>query len=322
MFDVNLKEVWRPTSLSDAVVLPRILSRFPDGKLVDNYLFYGSHGMGKTSLAKILAAPFDWRYWNISEKTGIGIIRNEIIPFLSTVSSKSVFGSESSMKVVVLDELEAASEEFFDAFRATVEQFPHHRFIGTTNYINRIPPPCLSRFQLIDWTPANAEEEVFIKNGYAKRIKTICATASVAIQPDAVKRLILDHYPDMRQMLSQLSVAFAQGVNPITAESIKPTESVGYSPLFELLYMPPDAEENWKQLYQWKDKYKESMHAIANGFPEWLATRDVAVYAKSLGAILVAIAEWQAKMPQMIDPFLALLAVSHQIQTIIKEAKK
>ena len=46
----------------------------------------------------------------------------------------------SSMKVVILDEIDGVSDQFFKALRATMETFASNsRFIATCNYINKLP---------------------------------------------------------------------------------------------------------------------------------------------------------------------------------------
>ena len=75
-------------------------------------------------------------------------------------------------KVVILDEVDGVSDQFFKALRATMEQFASNsRFIATCNYINKLPDPILSRFEVInfdfDKEDAKAIKDKLIAKMYA-----------------------------------------------------------------------------------------------------------------------------------------------------------
>jgi hypothetical protein len=56
--------------------------------------------------------------------------------------------------------MDGASDQFYKALRATIEKFAGTaRFIGTCNYINKVPEPVQSRFTCISFDFLNKEEE-------------------------------------------------------------------------------------------------------------------------------------------------------------------
>ena len=69
-------------------------------------IFAGSAGVGKTSLAKAIAAELgaDVLYINMSNETGIDVVRNQIVQFASTASF------EGNLKIIIGDECERLSQ--------------------------------------------------------------------------------------------------------------------------------------------------------------------------------------------------------------------
>ena len=97
-------EKYRPKNLEDLILPDRVMSKFKDG-LVQNMLFAGSPGTGKTSCAKAIVNQFNlpYLYINASTDTSVDVIRTRIIDFCSTVS---IMDAPGSFKVVILDEVD------------------------------------------------------------------------------------------------------------------------------------------------------------------------------------------------------------------------
>ena len=143
-------EKYRPKNLEELILPDAVMNKFKDG-LVQNMLFAGSPGTGKTSTAKAVVNQFGlpYLYINASTDTSVDVIRTRITDFCSTVS---IMDEPGMFKVVILDEVDGVSDQFFKALRATMEQFASNsRFIATCNYINKLPDPILSRFEVINF---------------------------------------------------------------------------------------------------------------------------------------------------------------------------
>ena len=101
-----LWEKWRPKSIDEIILLPRIRKHFENG-LNENYIFYGHYGTGKTSLARILVGKYSkdkpFIEINSSLYTSIDVLRNEIESFCKFQPMMEV---ESDIKYVFLDEFE------------------------------------------------------------------------------------------------------------------------------------------------------------------------------------------------------------------------
>ena len=195
-------EKYRPKNFDDLILPERVMSKFKDG-LVQNMLFAGSPGTGKTSCAKAIVNQFGlpYLYINASTDTSVDVIRTKIIDFCSTVS---IMDAPGMFKVVILDEVDGVSDQFFKALRATMEQFASNsRFIATCNYINKLPDPILSRFEVINFD-FDKEEESELTKKYIRRVYEICKAEGMSIQKDALVEFVRRNFPDLRSTLNKL----------------------------------------------------------------------------------------------------------------------
>ena len=164
-------ERYRPKNLKELIIPQRIRTIFENG-VVQSMLFHGTAGIGKTSAAKALCKQFGHNtlYLNMSETTGVDTIRETIMEF---ALNQSILHYDNPVKVVILDEMDGMSQQAFAALRATMEKCAvNTRFIGTCNYISKVPEPIQSRFQMIDFI-FTSEEIKEIRLGQYNRIMYI-----------------------------------------------------------------------------------------------------------------------------------------------------
>ena len=201
MKDKLFWEKWRPKTMEDIILLPRIRKAVENG-LTRNMILYGSAGLGKTTLSKILTKDNPCLHINASMETSIDVLRNKIDEFCSNMS---MFDSANDTKVVFLDEFEGASRQFQEAFKGFIEKHSTVRFIATTNNLGKIIEPLHSRFLIIDFNSQSIEEEKFLKNGIFKRIKNvICPAEGIDISQEDLIKLISKYFPDFRSILVYL----------------------------------------------------------------------------------------------------------------------
>ena len=108
---------------------------------IQNLIFYGPAGTGKTTLAKLIVRNLDcdYLYINASDERGIETIRDKVSGFASTASFKP-------LKVVILDEADFLTIQAQASLRNVIETFSRTtRFIMTCNYVERIIDPLQSR---------------------------------------------------------------------------------------------------------------------------------------------------------------------------------
>ncbi len=142
------------------------------------YIFCGPRGIGKTSVARIMAKavncknPKDGNPCNqceacksISEQTALDIIEidaasNRGIDEIRDLREKVKFSpSELKYKVFIIDEVHMLTKEAFNALLKTLEEPPEHAlFIMATTEIHKIPATVISRCQRFDFQRiSNAE---------------------------------------------------------------------------------------------------------------------------------------------------------------------
>lgn len=172
-------EMLRPQTLDQAIIVPRIREVLQHG-LTTNILFSGVQGSGKSSLTRILSKGYEVLEINASLENGIDTIRDKVIAF---ASQSSLFDGEEKLKVVVLEECDGLSLEAWKALRATIEKYHKTvRFIANCNYIDKVPEPIQSRFNVIIIDPLTKEEEDYLFKGYLERIKYILTNLIFNIQ--------------------------------------------------------------------------------------------------------------------------------------------
>jgi replication factor C small subunit len=176
-------EKYRPKTLDQLILPTRIRKALGNGELHQHLLLFGSAGTGKTSCAKVLASNYPTLYINVSDESSVDVIRDKISTWCSTIS---LMDGAERYKVVILDEIDGASDQFNKALRATIEKFAHvARFIGTCNYINKVPEPVQSRFNVISFDYATTEEEKEVKVEYIKRTLNVLKTANIKIEKES-----------------------------------------------------------------------------------------------------------------------------------------
>ena len=307
-------EKYRPKTLEQLILPDRVMNKFKDG-LVQNMLFAGSPGTGKTSTAKAIVNQFElpYLYINASTDTSVDVIRTRITDFCSTIS---IMDKPGMFKVVILDEVDGVSDQFFKALRATMETFASNsRFIATCNYINKLPDPILSRFELINFD-FDKEEESELTKKYIKRVYQICKDEGLSIEKDALVEFVRRNFPDLRNTLNKLQGFKTQGTHNITINDVKRFNSV-FKDVFTLIFNQTDPSENYKVLVSnYSNRVDEVLAALGSEFIEYIQ-QEKQQNVKHIPQIIVSVAQHQAQRVHVIDPVITMLSCVYSLQTII-----
>jgi len=314
MIQELLTEKLRPKELKH-MILPSRISRLFESGLNHNVLLSGSPGCGKTTLAKILASPYPHIFINVSDESSVETIRVKINDFCSTIS---VLDGKSSKKIVILDEFDGASDQFYKALRGTIEKFASNaRFIATCNYINKVPDAIQSRFEVVDFNPVNSEEEEALKNEWNKRVKLILGKLNIQIDDESLNEFQKAYYPDFRSGLNKIQTWMIEGVSTIDINKIKELGWT-YESLYNLIITSKDPIKNYQEIAgEYQGKVDEVMSALGEEFINWIINNKPDL-KKIIPGVIVLVAEHQAQRTQVIDPMVSLLSLVFQIQKMVE----
>ena len=212
-------EKYRPQTLEEYVGNETIKNKIADylkQGSIQNLLFHGVAGTGKTTLAKLIAKNLncDLLYINASDERGIDTIRDKIIPFASSMSFNDV-------KIVILDEADYITPQAQATLRNTIESCSKTtRFIFTCNYLERIISPLQSRCQTFEIIPPS-KQEVW------QKCKTILNDEGVSSSPKEVEPIVDAHYPDIRKIINTLQGSIINNTVKADHGSLKNTQLGG-----------------------------------------------------------------------------------------------
>jgi DNA polymerase III delta prime subunit len=221
MSNIGIDNLWvekyRPKNIQETILSDenyKLFNKFIEQKEIPNLLFYGIQGTGKTSMAYTLVNAIDAEYiYKNCAEVGIDEVRTTITNFSRT---KSYNGN---IKVVLLDEIDAASTDAQRGLRNTMEENSAYcRYILTCNYIHRVIAPLQSRCQSFQLNPP-------IKK-IVKRAFDILHKEGVSTDEQnqlKLAKLVKRFYPDIRKTINEIQKFSVNGVLEIPAVSQQDT---------------------------------------------------------------------------------------------------
>lgn len=310
------EEKYRPQNLKELIVPQRIRTIFEKG-VVQSMLLYGTAGIGKTSAAKAICKQFGHNtlYLNMSETTGVDTIRETITEF---AMNQSILHYENPIKVVILDEMDGMSDQAYKALRATMEKCSvNTRFIGTCNYIEKIPDPIQSRFLMIDFN-FSADEILEVKKGEILRAMEISRKEGLNITKEAVAKLVLTYYPDFRSIVKKLQRFHLEGKTLVDVGDIKDA-ATEYVELYDLVINKDNPVENYTFVMKnYSNCVDEAIASLGHPFMQYVMKSKPNLMGK-IPVIAVLNAKYQQNLKNCIDPVVVLLANIYELQMEIQK---
>ena len=209
-------EKYRPQVLEDYVgneIIKNKIADYIKESSIQNLLFYGVAGTGKTTLAKLITKNIDCDllYLNASDERGIDTIREKIQPFAASMGFNDI-------KIVILDEADYLTPQAQATLRHTIEACSSTtRFILTCNYLERIISPLQSRCQTFEITPPSKQEVNYKCQNILTKEKTL-------FYDNNIEDVINTHYPDIRKIINTLQGSVVEGQIKIDDTSLKNTQ--------------------------------------------------------------------------------------------------
>ena len=248
-----LARKWRPKTFADLVgqehVVKALRNALDEGRLHHAYLLTGTRGVGKTTIARILAKSLNCENAQHGEPCGvcesctqidagryvdlleIDAASNTGIDNIREVLENAQYApTAGKYKVYIIDEVHMLSKSAFNAMLKTLEEPPEHvKFILATTDPHKVPVTVLSRclqFVLRNMTSQQV----------ADHLAHVLDSEKIAYEPAALQLLGRAAAGSMRDALSLLDQAIAMGSGSVAEQDVRQMiGAVDKQYLYELL---------------------------------------------------------------------------------------
>ncbi len=234
---ISLYRKWRPQVFEDVVeqehVVRTLRNSVISGRIAHAYLFCGTRGTGKTTMAHILARaincldPVNGDPCNrceictgildgsILDVIEIDAASNNSVDNVREIRDEVVYApSRAKYKVYIIDEVHMLSTGAFNALLKTLEEPPPHVvFILATTEPHRLPATILSRCQRFDFRRISAE-------GIVARLHKIAAANGITLDADAAGLIAKLSDGALRDAISLLDQCIAPGNEVISYNDV------------------------------------------------------------------------------------------------------
>ena len=234
---VVLARKWRPQRFEDVVGQPHVVQTLTNAisakRIAHAYLFSGARGIGKTSVARILAKALNCAQGpsptpcnecascrEITESASIDVFEIDgasnrgIDEIRELRENVRYLPAKSSHKIYIIDEVHMLTAPAFNALLKTLEEPPPHViFIFATTEVHRVPITITSRCQLLDFRRIPAAEIM-------RHLRSIARKEDIEISDVSLRVLAREAGGSMRDAQSLLEQMIAFSGKTISDEDL------------------------------------------------------------------------------------------------------
>jgi DNA polymerase-3 subunit gamma/tau len=233
-----LARKWRPRKFAELVgqehVVRALTNALDTGRMHHAYLFTGTRGVGKTTIARIFAKSLNCERGQSADPCGecsvcIAVDEGRFVDLLEidaasntgvddvreVIENAQYAPSRGRFKVYLVDEVHMLSKNAFNALLKTLEEPPPHvKFLLATTDPQKLPVTVLSRclkFNLKRLLP----EQI------SGQMRHILGAENIAYEDDAIGELARAADGSLRDGLSLLDQAIAYGGGALHADDVR-----------------------------------------------------------------------------------------------------
>lgn len=232
-----LARKWRPQTFADVVGQEHVLTALANGlslgRIHHAYLFSGTRGVGKTSIARLLAKGLNCETDITATPCGVcdncreieqgrfvdlieidAASRTKVEDTRDLLDNVQYAPARGRFKVYLIDEVHMLSRHSFNALLKTLEEPPAHvKFLLATTDPQKLPVTILSRCLQFHLKALDVEQ-------IRHQLEHILGAEQIAFEPRALQLLSRAADGSLRDALSLTDQAIASGDGRLTAESV------------------------------------------------------------------------------------------------------
>lgn len=245
-----LARKWRPRNFAEVVgqqhVLKPLFNALQTGRLHHAWLLTGTRGVGKTTIARILAKSLNCEQGITAEPCGqcgacTAIDQGRFVDLLEIdaasrtkvedtrelLDNVQYAPTQGRFKVYLIDEVHMLSRHSFNALLKTLEEPPEHvKFLLATTDPQKLPITVLSRCLQFNLKALSRDE-------IAQHLMQVLGAEDIAFEEPAIQALARAAQGSMRDALSLTDQAIAQGDHAVTVHGVQ--QMLGSVPSYQLI---------------------------------------------------------------------------------------
>jgi DNA polymerase-3 subunit gamma/tau len=239
--DQALYRKYRSSTFDEVIgqehVVKTLTSAITNGRFSHAYLFTGPRGVGKTSVARLLARALNCtgtpKPCNECANCTAAINSSLDVVEIDAASNRSIDSvrdlrdkvalapTQGRYKIYIIDEVHMLTNEAFNALLKTLEEPPAHAvFVLATTEAHKLPETIVSRTQRFTFKPIGNQDII-------RHLGHIAERESIKVEPAALEIIATASRGGFRDAISMLDQLAASGTNPITPETVRTL--LGYS---------------------------------------------------------------------------------------------